>query len=357
MALELSASVRSGSNHGIGRYITQLQLAATSRGYEVLPVVVPPRFGRMAEFIDVLERRRQLKQSDWDVFHATSAYSVAGPLRSKWIASILDCIPLDVRSHRQTGIKARVFYSIAARADVIVTLSQFSADRIATTLGVPHERIVVAPLPAGQAFTPRSPDPELDELTLKKLGVKAPYFFSMAHFAAADPRKRFEWLDGVAKGLQTTGYSLVVAGPATDAVPGGDNKLAVGHLADNELAVLYRNAYGFVYTSAYEGQGLPLLEAISCGVPVVGMSNTSIPEVVGQAGLLLKETRAPAVAAQGPHSAHDVDCQRLIDACRRLVDDPTLHDDLAKKARNQAKIFSAVRFAEAIDAAYQRVLK
>lgn len=113
----------------------------------------------------------------------------------------------------------------------------------------------------------------------------------------------------------------------------------VGEVPEEDLPALYRGAEAFIYLSSYEGFGLPPLEAMACGTPVVALKATSLPEVVGDGGLLL-DSADPAIVA---------------DSVRRVLADRTLRDSLSQRAVRQARRFSweatASCVSEEIDAA------
>jgi glycosyltransferase involved in cell wall biosynthesis len=96
------------------------------------------------------------------------------------------------------------------------------------------------------------------------------------------------------------------------------------YASDAHLAKLYRCSIAFVYPSLYEGFGIPTLEAMSCGTPVVASNCASIPEVVGDAGLMFN-----------PKSVSD-----LTDIMLFLLDNPTERDRLISKGHQRAKTFS-----------------
>jgi glycosyltransferase involved in cell wall biosynthesis len=328
-----------------------VQEAAERLGFDVEPISLVPRQGRAAEFVDLIDRWRRLRALEYDVFHATTAFTGAGPIAGRYVASILDLIPLDVTSHRKTGIKARFFHHMAARADAVLALSLFSAGRIAERLGLPARRIVVAPLPPRLIF--QAPPSGDDEQVLARFGISRPYFVAVADLTSVDPRKRLAWLEGVGAALRDVGYALVVAGAGTNGAHTAlSNTHGVGRVSDEDLAGLYRRAAAFVYTSAYEGQGLPPLEALACGTPVVAMANTSVPEVVGEAGWLVEEATTPEQAAVGPHSPEDSSCRRLAAACCSVATDDQLRANFAARARAQAMKFSQTRFDQGIVHAY-----
>lgn len=106
--------------------------------------------------------------------------------------------------------------------------------------------------------------------------------------------------------------------------------ITTGFVADEDLAALYSSAIGFVYPSLYEGFGLPPLEAMQCGTPVISSAKSSIPEVVGDAGILLEPTDETAISA----------------AMLQLYQNEDLRKKLSQKALLQATKFSWERFTD-----------
>jgi len=98
----------------------------------------------------------------------------------------------------------------------------------------------------------------------------------------------------------------------------------LGYLPDEDLPALYATAGVFVYPSLYEGFGLPPLEAMACGTPAVTSNTTSLPEVVGDAALLVDPEDPAAIA----------------DAIMAVLSDPVLADDLSRRGRERAKQFT-----------------
>lgn len=166
-----------------------------------------------------------------------------------------------------------------------------------------------------------------------------------------DPRKRLGALVAVAAEVRRDhDVGLVIAGdqgaygPAVDAAIAGaaigTATRVTGHVSPGDLAALYRLASCLVYTSAYEGFGLPPLEAMSFGTPVALFHNSSLPEVVGDAGLLIPDGDVGAMAA----------------AVSGLLADPARAVDLAAAGRERAARFTWRRAAEETLAVYLRLL-
>lgn len=113
-----------------------------------------------------------------------------------------------------------------------------------------------------------------------------------------------------------------------------------GYVPDEELAALYSGAMVFVYMSLYEGFGLPPLEAMQCGVPVITSNTSSLPEVVGDAGIMLDPQ----------------DLEGLCRALQEVVVNPELHTEMSKRSLVQAANFSWDRCVEETIAAYKNAI-
>jgi len=113
----------------------------------------------------------------------------------------------------------------------------------------------------------------------------------------------------------------------------------IDHISELDLAHYYSSARLLAYPSLYEGSGLPLLEAMACGCPVVASNTPSLPEVIGEAGIMVN-----------PYAT-----KNLIRAMREVLTNSKLRDDLVKKGLKQAKKFSWERAAEQTQEVYNKV--
>lgn len=333
--LEATAMTRPGRDRGIGRYVSAIVNANSALENDVVHTVTPIRGARLSEVFALGPRSLKVSSGTFDVFHAPTAYYSAFDVRRRpCVVSILDVIPLDLPEYRQSGFKARLFHRLASTADVVLTLSHHAAGRISELLLVPPERVVVAPLPATAAFRPDGP------------GISpsaSPYVAMLVDLRYVDPRKRASWHEPIARRLADAGVTLMIAGAGTELLR-GPGLVGLGRISDEEWARTLRGASLLVYTSAYEGQGMPPLEAISCGVPVVAMDNTAIPEVVGKAGVLV------------PEGDEDSATDRLADAVLNVVFDSSLREGLQAHCAEQAARFSPERFIQSVGNAYERAV-
>ncbi len=212
---------------------------------------------------------------------------------------------------------------VAASAKLVITVSEFSKAELAQLLGVDAH---VVPGGVDERFSPNA-DPEP---TRHALGLTRPYVLTVASRTA---RKNLAVLEPVARELASDGIELVAAGgdrPQFRA-PADDGARALGHVDDALLPGLYAGAQAFVLPSLYEGFGLPCIEAMACGTPVVAADATALPETCGDGALLVDPTDPQAITA----------------ALRQAIADPQ-----AKREQGLARAaqFSWERTAAAVDA-------
>ena len=171
---------------------------------------------------------------------------------------------------------------VARRARLVITVSEFSRAELRELLGVDA---VVVPGGVDERFTPQ-PEPH----------VARPYVLTVASRTA---RKNLGALEECARRLRAAGMELVAAGgerPQFRDDGGASAVRSLGHVPDEQLPGLYAGAQCFVLPSLYEGFGLPCLEAMACGTPVVASSAGALPETCGDAALLVDPNDQTAIA-------------------------------------------------------------
>lgn len=202
----------------------------------------------------------------------------------------------------------------------VVTVSEFSRSELGRYVGIPPERIAV--IPAGSEHILAQP---ADPGVLERLGLRGRYLLAVG---SQSPHKNFAGILAALRHLDPD-IGLVFAGGANSRVfrlSGAASGVAhlVGRVTDGELRALYENAACFVYPSFYEGFGLPPLEAMTCGCPVIVSRAASLPEVCGDAAVYCDP-------------GDPVDIARAIEA---VLGNPGLQADLRRRGPERAAGFT-----------------
>jgi glycosyltransferase involved in cell wall biosynthesis len=239
----------------------------------------------------------------------------------------------------------------ARRAAQILTLSEFSRRDIIETYAIDPERVKVTPAAAPAGFAPVENETKLKDIR-ERYGIKPNYLLSLG---SIQPRKNLARLIEAYASLRTRDEAnfpqLVIAGKsgwldadiyraARQENPGESIKF-IGYVPDDDLPALYSGAICFVYPSFFEGFGLPVLEAMQCGTPVIAGNRTSIPEVAGEAALLFDPFDSAALSA----------------AIEKVIDNSDFRADLRVKGLERARKFSWTTTAKSTLQAYKQVLR
>ncbi len=213
-----------------------------------------------------------------------SPANLAPVISSRNIVVIHDAAALrhpQAYSGAYVAYQRRLLPLIARRARLVITVSEFSRGELAELLGLTTTRIEVIPEGVDQRFQPDAdPEPARAAYALGK-----PYVLAVGTIS---DRKNLGALEPVADALNERGIELVVAGSDRGYLRGGDPRLRrLGYVAEEHLPSLYAGARAVVMPSRYEGFGLPCLEAMASGVPVVAARRAALPETVNDAGMLV----------------------------------------------------------------------
>jgi glycosyltransferase involved in cell wall biosynthesis len=324
---------------GIGRYVRNVLRLTPSFRPDVrftLFVRSPREAGAMRELLrgvdptlpdrTAIEPVSLLPQTSADV--VWYAWNKVEPVarRAAMVATLNDVASMLQLDHRWWKVVKRAKYRFrygraVRRADLVITISEFTAREVERLLHADPAKIRVTLLGADDLPAPSGGG----SAVLEKLGIDGPFFLAVG---ARDPRKNLATLHRAMEILngRRQEVPLVECGPKD---PGAGLPFVryAGYVDDAELATLYRRATALVFPSLYEGFGLPAAEAMWAGGRVVCADASSLPEVVGEAGLLFPGHDAEALA------------ERLA----RLLDDADLREKLTREGRVRAGRF---RWAE-----------
>jgi glycosyltransferase involved in cell wall biosynthesis len=233
--------------------------------------------------------------------HTTGRHGGIVTIHDLWLARHPE-YSKKVLGQRASSRRAR---ATAHRARAVVTVSRFSAEEIISVYEMPPERVVVIHNGVAEDFRPLKDD-EAMALLSRKLDLSRAGFILFV--GGADPRKNHRtFLQAVSLAVPALrGRTVVLAGDAVH--PFGDYREAAsrlgvaslvrcpGRMSRDDLRLLYSYADLFVFPSLYEGFGMPVLEAMACGAPVITSATSALPEVAGEAAVLVNPQDADALS-------------------------------------------------------------
>lgn len=277
-----------------------------------------------------------------DVFYYLSEASFPTDERRASVFMIPDLTPVHLPHHHADDIRRHwegYFEKARRHSDGVITYSEHTRQDVSATLGIPLERITAIPLAAEDRFGPIEDRATLRN-SLEHWGLEdGNYLLSVG---TLEPRKNHTllldaWAALRSRKLLPPRLRLVFSGAIgwlneplaarIGALGLEDDVLLLGHA--DPLDHLYNGALATLYPSLFEGFGLPPLEAMACGVPVIASNATSLPEVAGDAAVLVD-----------PH-----DVEAWAEAMHRVIEDRQFRDELRSKGLRQSAQFSWARTA------------
>jgi len=248
-----------------------------------------------------------------------------------------------------TYAKMMMFTSTKS-ATKVISVSQSSKRDIVRYLNIPPDKIEVIYNAVSNIFKPMNGLNLKDQLRTK-FGVSGDYLLYVGNLMPHKNLKRLIYAFYRLRRKLKKDYNLVIVG---EGIPHyrelrvlandlglKDNVIFLGFIAKKWLPILYNEAKVFVFPSQYEGFGLPPLEAMACGTPVITSNTSSLPEVVSDAGLLID-----------PYNVEE-----LIEAMERCLTDDNLRAELIEKGLQRVKLFSWERTAQRTLEIYQTILE
>jgi len=285
-----------------------------------------------------------------DLFHATNY--VAPEFEGRSVVTIYDMSHLrypETHPVQRIDWFAKRFEPTLQNACQVITISEFSKKEITDLLGISSDNISIIYPGVNSEFRPLEEEDLIEKLNKWSLKPNG-YLLTVG---TLEPRKNlinlvkaFDLLPNAVK----ADYPLVMAGMSgwrekslmqeMDFLINQGHLIPLGYLSDEDLATIYSGARLFVYLSLYEGFGMPPLEAMACGTPVVVSNRASLPEVVGQAGILV--------------DADDIDSVAWI--IQTLIEDDHQCRRMVRSGFQQAAKFTWQACAEKTFAVYQKAL-
>lgn len=272
----------------------------------------------------------KLRQGRFDLFHGTD-FSVP---YLPWVPAVMTIHDLSPwippwREATSKRVQRRTPWLLRlGLVQAVITPTEAIRKELLARFRLPPGRVVAIPLAAADIFQPE-PQARLAE----------PYFLLLQ---GTSPRKNLAvvfdaWLE--VRRRHPLSLKVAGVGPPPVGLP-ASSATWLGQVPDSELARLYRGAVALLYPSAYEGFGLPVLEAMQCGTPVIASDLPAIREVAGEAAILLD-----------PH-----DARAWASAMLALLESPERRREWASRSLARARLFSWARTARMTRELYQEVL-
>ncbi len=302
--------------------------------------------------VEQVELPKQLRAMNADLYHSLG---FVAPLRAPCptVVSVMDLSFItQPQAHKRFN---RTYLSWLTRASCqrakrVIAISEWTKRDIVEHFSVPAARVDVTPLGVNHDhFKPASPQVVASFRQQYNIGDNVIFYLG-----SVEPRKNlsrlieaFAILNAQQPALQAQlfiggnlawKYDEVLAGIQQRGL--SEQVKLIGRVSDDDLPTWYSACAVMAYPSLYEGFGLPPLEAMACGAPVVTSNVTSLPEVVGDAGILVEPTDAPAIA----------------EALRRVLRDAGLRNEMRHKSLQRAAQFTWRRTAELTVESYQKIL-
>ena len=307
------------------------------------PILYKPSLSIQVPFklISKLDIKPTFKPQNFNIYHSPF-YPIPDRTATQnlhRVLTIYDLLPILTPQNFTKNICSKyksIINSIDRHQDWITCISENTKQDFCNYTGMNPERVFVTPLAASENFYPIT-DSEVISQKLKQYQIPAqPYLLSLC---TLEPRKNLNFLlqcfaqllaqdpsletnlvlVGVSGWKNNNIFQTVQSNPLLKS-----HVIFTGYIPDHDLSAIYSGALAFVYPSLYEGFGLPPLEAMQCGTPVITSNTSSLPEVVGKAGLMIN-----------PSSRDDL-CQAMLN----LINNSKLRNQLSQKGIDRATQFS-----------------
>lgn len=299
--------------HGIGRFAREVYSAID--GLEKIELSGDP-----ASKYDSFKLTKYLSKNKEYFF--SPGYNSPLCFLERCIITIHDLNHIDVAPN--TTLLKKIYYNTilkntCRKAARIFTVSQFSKDRICDWAGVSAEQVVVVGNGVSPSFHSR----------VESFSANRPYILTVSNRRAH--KNEIKALQAYANSRLVKTHNYIFTGLVSPELASElnrlritDNVLFTGKISDDELATIYKGAALLFFPSLYEGFGLPVIEAMACGTPVITSNSTSLCEIAGDAALLVDPQNIDEMAA----------------SLEKMVDSESLVEELRRRGFSQANQFS-----------------
>lgn len=280
---------------------------------------------------------RHIKKSKLDLLHTTFDFGVPVWPVGNVVVTVHDVFWGPCTFFR--NFKTKMMYQALTRYSVkkstaIIVVSEFIREKLQEYIPVNDEKLSVIPNGLGSEFKPAAPPEELQYIR-RKYGCNRKYLFCVGSFASGIKNlpRLLEAYSRLPESILSR-FQLVIAGEFFNRVPAAsailqklqakDSILCVGYVPDEDLPALYRQAEVFVFPSLHEGFGIPILEAMASGTPVMTSNTSAMPEIAGGAAILVD-----------PYNVKE-----MSDRLAGILTDEKLRKELAEKGLKRAQSYS-----------------
>ncbi len=319
---------------------------------EIIPKIFP-------KLTDIWGLPQAIKKSNIDVLHLPVHWDsqITPFFLNRGVKKVLTIHDLTPLLFPETHIRKTVFLwnsslkLIKNRVDIVIAVSENTKNDCMEYLDIPEEKIKVVHLAADIRYKPLKNKEEIRIELEDKYGLKNPFLLSVG---TLEKRKNISTLLKAfykLKNNNRVNHKLVITGgegwkyqeifDTLDRLDLKKDVIFTGYVPDDDLVKLYNVADIFVYPSLYEGFGLPPLEAMACGCPVITSNTSSLPEVVGDAGIMVDP----------------LDTNSLYREMDEILSDDNLKNMLMKKSLQRAQMFNWRRTAKETWDIYEEIYK
>jgi glycosyltransferase involved in cell wall biosynthesis len=358
------ADLERGKGAGLGRYATlmvdglgshrnEVQLSALRRkgsasaSFDV-PEINPRRTEMLSKVIGLwyLGLPWGLRGEDIDIVHNPFQMPTCFHFEQRYVFTVHDLIPFlfpEVHTARTLVTQRPLTGRTLASADAVLAVSENTKRDLLRLFKLPEEKVQVVHTAVSGVFQPQ-PEERTTEC-LARLGIRRPYFLFVGTLeprknvtsivkAFYEVRKSLPDAQLVIGGKKGWGYEGIFE--TIDAMGIGSSVKYLGHTVEQDLVSLYNGAVALVYPSLYEGFGLPPAEAMACGTPAIVSNTSSLPEVVGEAGIQVDPGSSDQIAS----------------AMLRLATEESFRAELSLAGRQRAQRFSVERLGDSLARVY-----